>query len=411
MRDFLTVFIFEFMEVVKKRSTMVITMVLVLLAFLAALSPMLLFSDTEEDQPQTNLSELFEDTAFHLGELTEETQAIFVSTFGLEEHQLYESPQALNDAVDNEDHNIGFDILSLTSMRTIYFNRGDWTNLEPMVESVLHNVYRWQEYGELGIDPTAINEIEETVIENEVIILGRDSVGNYMITYVLSFVTYMFVLLYGTSVATAVAREKDSRTMELLVTSTKPTNLIVGKVVAVISASLLQITLVILAAIIGFNIAKDFYPEFVLQTFESSLTIDMIAVTLIFALGGYILYMFIYAALGSLVSRIEDVSNAVLPITFIAMIALFIAMFSLADVNGLPNVIASIVPLTSFIAMPTRYLLAVVPFEQMVLAVGLLVVTTIFFAYLAIKIYRWGTLYYGNKIGFFRAVREVFKVG
>ena len=65
-------------------------------------------------------------------------------------------------------------------------------------------------------------------------------------------------------------------------------------------------------------------------------------------------------------------------------------------------------PFTSFIAMPSRYMLTVVSPFEMALAMGLLALTTVLFAYLSIRIYRWGTLHYGNRVGFFKALRNIF---
>ena len=115
--------------------------------------------------------------------------------------------------------------------------------------------------------------------------------------------------------------------MELLITSTRPTQLILGKVTAVIGVSLLQVACIVISGLIGFSIAKGSYPEVVLMVFESSLTPDSIFVMIFFSLFGFFLYTFIYASLGSLVSRIEDLASGVMPITFVAMIALFLAMF------------------------------------------------------------------------------------
>ena len=111
--------------------------------------------------------------------------------------------------------------------------------------------------------------------------------------------------------------------MELLITSTRPTQLILGKVTAV-GVSLLQVACIVISGLIGFSIAKGSYPEVVLMVFESSLTPDSIFVMIFFSLFGFFLYTFIYASLGSLVSRIEDLASGVMPITFVAMIALFL---------------------------------------------------------------------------------------
>lgn len=409
MRNYFNVFRFEFLDLLKKKSTMVVTVILAILIFGVSLMPLVL-QDTDSDETDDFLEyqQQFESAGYDLSSLDETNVNVLVQTLNIQQNQLYDTKEQLQTAIENEEHPIGFSVHSLLSFEAIYFNRGI-VSYEGIFESVLRQIYRNSSYNELGIEPQAVEQIENTPIESETTILGRDSVGNYLITYVLSFVIYFVVLMYGNSIATSVAREKDSRTMELLITSTKPTQLILGKVSAVVSLSLLQVAIIVLSGFIGFTIAKDAYPEVVLMIFESTLTFDMVFVTLFFSVFGYLLYMFIYASLGSLVSRIEDLAASVMPITFVAMIGLFISMMSIQNVDGILNRLASIIPFTSFIAMPTRYLLTVVSTFDMVLAMTLLIVTTIMFAYLSIKIYRWGTLHYGNRVGFFKAIREVFK--
>ncbi len=409
MRNYINVFRFEFMDLLKKKSTMVVTVILAILILALSLMPLVLQdTDTDETDDFSEYQQQFESAGYDLSSLDETNISILVETLSIKPDQLYDSKEQLQTAIENEEHPIGFSVNSLLSFEAIYFNRGI-VSYEGIFESVLRQIYRNSSYNELGIEPQAVEHIENTPIESEITILGRDSVGNYLITYVLSFVIYFVVLMYGNSIATSVAREKDSRTMELLITSTRPTQLILGKVSAVVSLSLLQVAIIVLSGFIGFTIAKDAYPEVVLMIFESTLTIDMMFVTLFFSVFGYLLYIFIYASLGSLVSRIEDLAASVMPITFVAMIGLFISMMSIQNVDGLLNRMASIIPFTSFIAMPTRYLLTVVSIFDMVLAMTLLIGTTIMFAYLSIKIYRWGTLHYGNRVGFFKAIGEVFK--
>ena len=407
MRNFWNVFRFEAMDLLKKKSTLFITLVLSVIVLGVTLLPMILTQDEVSEPDFNEYQQQFESAAYHLEALDETSRSMLIESLGIEQQQLFESADTLNQAITNEEYNVGFDVHSLLSFETIYFNRGI-TSFEGVFSNVLLNVYRWQEYEALGIDPSEIIEIENTQVESTVTILGRDSISNYLITYVLSFAIYFIVLMYGNTIASNVAREKDTRAMELLITSTRPTQLILGKVTAVIGVSLLQVLCIVVFGLIGFNIAKGDYPEVVLMVFESSLTLDAIFVAIFFSLFGFFLYTFIYASLGSLVSRIEDLASGVMPITFLAMIGLFLAMFSINDVDGIMNRIASIVPFTSFIAMPSRYLLTVVSPFDMALAMGLLVVTTVLFAYLSIRSYRWGTLHYGNRVGFFKALRNIF---
>lgn len=124
---------------------------------------------------------------------------------------------------------------------------------------------------------------------------------------------------------------------------------------------------------------------------------------------GFILYLFLFAALGSTVSKMEDLAGATSLVQF-----LFIAAYLLATVSAqMPDstlaVIGSVIPFTSVMVMPLRCAMTTVPWGQLILAGGLMLLFVAFFAFLSIKIYRWGSLNYGNKTKLSRIVQEALR--
>lgn len=404
MRDFLTVFWFELVTMLKKKAVIVSTLIIAGLVLAVTLFPMLLSSDGNGEEPEfkplTNVG-------FVLTDLDQIAHDSIVNTFKIDEDYLFNTESDLTKSIQSQEVEMGFVVRDLTNVKTIYLNRTEFDN-ESIFMTFLTELNRSLQYGELGVDVNLINEIESAQINNEIEVLGRDSMNNFFITYVLSFAIYMIVIFYGTSVATAVAREKDDRTMELLVTSTKPTNLIVGKVMAVGIGTILQMAIIFIVGFIGFNIAKGSYPEIVMMIFNSSLTWDMVLVYAFYYITGYFLYLFLFSAVGSIVSRVEDVNSAVMPIMFLIMIAVFVSMFSISYINGTIMKAAALIPFTSFIAMPTRYLLAAVSLPELLMSMGAMILGVIVLAYISIRIYRWGTLYYGNKISLFKIFKQAF---
>lgn len=407
MNSFFRVFSFEFMTQFKKKSFVLTTVIMALIVFVITIVPLFLGSDDESQTPEISQT-LFSEAGVVFDGLSESEVSLLENVMSLSNDQVYLSRSELETDLKNYELEVGFVISSLTEVETIYMNRGMDVNYEVIITSVMRDIYRNVQYADLGIDGREIAQIESTQINNELTILGKDSVSNYIINYISSFAVYMVLVLYGSMTATSVAREKDDRTMELLITSTKPKYLIFGKVIAVSAITIFQVAMVVLAGIIGFTLAKHTYPDGILSFLETSLSLDVVLVLLFFYLIGYVLYMFVFAAVGSMVSRVEDVQNVTMPVLMLIIVGLFISMFSFTGAIDPLIKVASMFPLTSFVVMPNRYIMTVVSLPELLISGGLLILSVVFFAYLSIKIYRWGSLYYGNKMSLFKVIRQVF---
>ena len=193
--------------------------------------------------------------------------------------------------------------------------------------------------------------------------------------------------------------------MELLITSTKPKTLILGKVAAAGLMGVLQISALVLTVFIGFMLNKTNYPEILLGMIQGSMTLDTLFVYILFSVLGYILYLFIYASLGSLVSKVEDVSAAVAPITFLFVFAYLAASLAMQMPDNAIIKVTSFIPFVSLFTMPIRYMLTSVPFLSIVVSSVIMIGTVGLFAALSIYIYRFGSLNYGNRI----KLKEVMK--
>jgi len=140
----------------------------------------------------------------------------------------------------------------------------------------------------------------------------------------------------------------------------------------------------------------------------TGLSWDSILIFLIFTAIGYLLYLFLYASLGSLVSKVEDVGTSVTPITLLFMVAYITASIGINAPTNIFVKIGSFVPFVAILAMPIRYFLTSVPLIELLISMVLMILTSIGLAYLSIKIYRLGSLSYGNKLGFVKALKLIF---
>jgi ABC-2 type transport system permease protein len=253
-----------------------------------------------------------------------------------------------------------------------------------------------------GLLPEQVNGILSVQIESDTVTLGKDQVQNYFYTYIMIFALYMVILLYGQMVATNVATEKSSRAMELLVTSAKPTNMMFGKVLASCIAGFIQLVLVFGSAILCYNINKAHLSNPIIASIFD-MPIELFFYMLIFFVLGFLIYAFLYGAIGSTASKLEDINTSVMPITFLFIIAFFIVMFSMTggSVDTVLMRVCSYVPFTSPMAMFTRICMSTVAWYEIAISIAVLIGSTVGVGILSAKIYRVGVLLYGKppKIG------------
>lgn len=270
---------------------------------------------------------------------------------------------------------------------------------------VLNNI----NLAEAGLDPKQVEAAMVNDVPVKVTSLQKSANQNFFFSYFGVFVIYMMIMFYGSNVSSMVANEKSNRTMEILVTNTNATSLVWGKVAAGFVAALLQVLILIGTLLLGTTINKNNYSEFVLMLLRNNLSLDVVLVFLAFALLGFLLYLFIFAACGAIVSKIEDLQKAIMPVTMLVVIGFVISMSSLqgsAD-NKILN-IGSYVPFTSPYLMFVRYVSFGVSLVELLISLAILVLSIGIIAWICTKIYRNATLKYGNKPSFFAEFKKLF---
>lgn len=237
-------------------------------------------------------------------------------------------------------------------------------------------------------------------IEHEIVNLGKDQVQNFFYTYIMIFALYMVILLYGQMIATNVATEKSSRAMELLITSAKPVSMMFGKVLASCLAGLLQLIAVFGSGLLFFRMNQEYWADNQLSSSIFDMPPWLLVYMLVFFVLGFLIYAFLYGAVGSTVSKLEDINSAVMPVTLIFIAAFFITMMALANgtVDSLLMKICSYVPFTSPMAMFTRLAMSTVSFYEIAVSIIILIVSVIGVGVISAKIYRVGVLLYGTKM-------------
>jgi ABC-2 type transport system permease protein len=280
-----------------------------------------------------------------------------------------------------------------------------------------------------GIDPKVLKEIRTDVTIQSITLgaQGEEKINNANVNYAIGFLSgiliYIFIFVYGNQIMQGVIEEKSTRIVEILVSSLKPFQLMMGKIVGIGAVGLTQfliwVVLIgtlssVVMGVLGMQMPQQqamelANPEFAQATPDSSELADILAVIsgidfvalvasfIIYFLGGYLLYGALFAGIGSAVDAPSDAQQFMFPITIpllVAYMGLFV--FVLQDPNSTTSFWLSIIPLTSPIAMMGRISYGV-PFWELALSMGLLAIGFLCTTWLAGKIYRIGILMHGTK--------------
>lgn len=232
---------------------------------------------------------------------------------------------------------------------------------------------------------------------------------------------YMFVLSYGTMVMQSVTEEKSNRIVELMVSSVKPFTLMMGKIIGVALVGLLQmliwgVMLFVILGIVGvaFGIGdvsllgaggmnamgtdavQNADAAQIFQALGGMNFVEIILMVVVYFIGGYLLYASFFAGVGSAINSSEDTGQFVAPTMVVMAFALYAGMFSIENPDGSLAFWCSMIPFTSPIVMMVRIPFGV-PLWQELLSVVLLYFTAISMVWIAGRIYRVGILMYGKK--------------
>ena len=283
-----------------------------------------------------------------------------------------------------------------------------------------------------GIDPKLISSLRTDVSIQAITLTptGKETISNATVNYAIGFVTgiliYTFIFVYGNQIMQGVIEEKSSRIIEILISSLKPFQLMMGKIIGIGAVGLTQFLIWILLVSVVSSLVMGFFGQqmpqqqamevanpaagqlmgesgelgHVLEVLQGINYIQLILSFIFYFIGGYLLYGAFFAAIGAAVDSPSDAQQFMFPVTIpliIAYLGLFI--FVLDDPNSNISFWLSVIPFTSPIAMMGRISYGV-PFFDLALSMVLLVAGFLFTTWLAGKIYRIGILVHGSKVGY-----------
>lgn len=418
MKQFFTVLKFELNNYFKNKGFMVTTLLLALILAAVVIVPTMIpgllgdesdgtGSGTQEETGEGNAAEDIELDAFGIyiaSEAKGVNQELVTRAYPAD-WTTFKSESELKEAVEAGEVEAGFIMESAIDVTYVVNNLGMYDYAEESFTHALQEVYKQQYLMEQGLSAEQILESESFQINIDEEILGKDSASNYGYTYILVFVVYFLIIFYGQMIATSVTTEKSNRAIEILVTSVNSNSLIFGKVLAGAIAGVLQAAVILGSGFAAYNIVGEKWGG--ILDFLFDIPAYVMITYILFAVLSYLLYAFIFGMLGALVSKTEDISKSSSPVMMIYIASFLIAIFGMSsNSDSIMMKVASFIPFTSGNAMFIRVSMGNVAIWEVIVSALLLGASCVIAGVLAAKIFRFGTLHYGNPIKFKTALKK-----
>lgn len=259
--------------------------------------------------------------------------------------------------------------------------------------------YRMQaaQLAQLGVTPENSAAVLGAQVElSEVQTGGKNFAQSAILAYILIMLLYMSIIMYGNMVASSVAGEKTSRAMEVLITYARPKNLMFGKVMAAGCAGLTQLGLILAAAVAGYLFNRSSYSgmEFVETLVKQS--VEPLIYMFVFYILGFFIYAFLFGAVGSLANRLEDINTTSMPVVLLLVAAFFIGITGMMNPDSMLVTVTSFVPFLSPVVMFARICMTKVDLIQILISIAINLVALVGVGIFSGKIYQMGVLMYGT---------------
>lgn len=267
-----------------------------------------------------------------------------------------------------------------------------------------------------GIDPALVQEAQSRIDVRTLRITKRGATGEtgeatFFLAYIIGFVLYTAIVLYGVNVMRSVIEEKQTRIIEVLVSSMKPFQLLSGKVVGVAGVGLLQLSIWAGAAWAMIRYREKLFGLFGVPAAEVAkvqlpqVGLAVMAATIGYFLLGYLLYSSLFAVVGASVNTDTEAQQAQTPVIMLLVFSILMFVPVLNEPSGKLAFITSVVPFSAPIIMPVRVAASEVPTNEVLLSLLSMGVSTLFVVWVSARIYRVGILMYGKRPG----LKELFR--
>ncbi len=408
MRDLRTVIAFSIKDMVKRKSFIISTLIILVLIVIGFNIPniMSMFTDETESSGETKLlivdtTNLFEGTLPSLNymELGYNVQ-VANNDVSFEDIKSRIENSDINEAMIIEQKEDG-----TYTLRYIVENMTQVASVPEDLINAMNTLYTNLQISKLGLTQEQIASLspnfEFTIEQTE----EQEVSGNIFVIMLLSIVLFYAIYFCAYQVSSSITTEKTSKIMETLVTSTSPRTIVLGKTIGIGIVGLIQICVIVAVALISANLFLE--PELLNSVLDMSMMTPYLAImTIVYFILGYFAYALLYALTGSTVSKPEDIQSANTPVAILAVVGFYLSYFTMMNPTSELNQFAAIFPISSPFCMPFRIMMGIASTSEIILSIVVLVITILIIAQVAIKIYSNAILNYGTRMTF----KDIVKV-
>ena len=399
MRDLWTVTEFTMKEMLRRKSFIISTIIILVIIIVGINIPNILklFTDSSETGAKlliVDSSNVFEGNLSSLEQMNTGYEIqISNENISFDDIKSRIENKEIHDAiiVEQTDNNI--------KIRYIVESSTMMAGVPENIISAINTIYSNMQINKLQLTPEQIASItpnfEYSLEQTE----EQEVQGNVLAIMLLSIVLFYAIYFCAYQVSSSITTEKTSKIMETLVTSTSPKTIVLGKTVGIGIVGLLQVCLLVAVALItAYTCLEPGTLDSILDM--SNFTPYLAIITIIYFILGYVAYALMYALTGSTVSKPEDIQSANGPVAIIAVIGFYLSYFTMMNPTSDLNVFASMLPISSPFCMPFRIMMGLASTTDVVISILILLVTIFIIARVAIKIYSNAILNYGTKMSF-----------
>lgn len=397
MRDILTVMKFTMKEMVKRKSYVISTLIILILIVIGFNVPNIIKSIKGDASNEEKILIVDNENIFDGGlEALKSMNTDY--KIEIEKNSYDEIKNKIeNDEIDSaiivesKDDNV--------KIRYIVENTNMMNKVPEDIVTTINGMYSAIQINKLGLTDEQLKSISPNFEFSLEQTSEKKAEGNVLVIMLLSIVLFYAIYFCAYQVSSSITTEKTSKIMETLVTSTSPRTIILGKTLGIGLIGLVQLVLIVATALVS---AKSFLePELLEKALDmSNITPFLGVITVIYFVLGYFTYALLYALTGSTVSKPEDIQSANTPVAILSVVGFYLSYFTMMNPTSSLNTFAAMMPISSPFCMPFRVMMGLADAKEIIISIIILIITCLLIANIAIKIYSSAILNYGKKISF-----------
>lgn len=405
MKDLFVVAKFTIKDMIKRKSFIISTLIILLMIVLAFNIPNIIKMIKGEDVESQNAKLLVVDSNnIYEGTLNSLNQMQLGYEFMISNDNI--TFEDIKKKIENEEIEEAIIISMKDGKVNVEYILKNLSMMNEVPEGLINTftgIYKNLQISKLGLTQEQLQTItpnfnfEMKQTEEEVVH------GNQFAIMLISLVLFYAIYFCAYQVSASITTEKTSKIIETLVTSTTPKTIVLGKTIGIGIVGLMQIVVIVATALICKTV---FLEEGMLDAIIdfSTFTPLLGLITIVYFILGYAFYALLYALTGSTVSKPEDVQSANGPVALLAVVGFYLSYFTMMNPTSELNKVAAILPISSPFCMPFRVMMGVASTSEIIISIAVLAITILVIAKISIKIYSQAILNYGNKISFKDAI-------